>query len=878
LPKILTADTQLEANRLTGATPLLLLRVDWGGTNIKFYADRDLFFEEEGAFEGDSSWGLPWPLDWGDEPADLERAVDGRLLETGTIVTQWQDGNMGTTGSANIVLDDDDESLRLLLSTSRLEGSNVILYHIFQNPLNPVSAVKIMQGTAASPVKWDEASHKLSFDVTPILKSGQIGFVATEEVLPSITNDAIGQVLPRCYGTVVDVPALLVTTSPFGELRSDVKESDITFKVKGGKKFPQGTEILLQVGQEIVLGEFNGTDSEPSEEFEVKTGNVLTYKQSANHFFDPETIQHNGRNQDILTDVTVLPRTGRFLNDPSMFAIDNPDGLINVTGLIAYVKIEDQIIHWAPVRDQLPSLTEGGTDILVVCTRSLGILLGDPEVDNADKVNFTAFPRRGWDRPEDRVRILKAGTPVIQQDSREGKYVINEVQSIKLLRVAAKRTIKVNTAEGTKEVLTTIPDSWYTKKLNDTTLINGKTMTVLEFDVLPEFRGNGFSNELFVTVQSILGGNPVDVMLNVLAEANTISVDSGSFGALRDNLADTIMGFALLESKDALGLANELAFQARCSLIYVVDQIKLRYLPAGTLGTVAGIILSDANIEENSIILEHTPVEELVTQFTGIFRQSYFQEEDNKIIAQNNISQFGLINEDIDYFAFQQRESVRVSVGFWTGFKSTIWRMIRCSTFLDALSLETLDSVFFVNDLLPIPTGVFVRPHEVSLKPLEDRIELLLWTPFSAGTSTSSPDAFIEITPDQDDIDVPIDQAQEVVPDTVSWDIGQTQEGIQSAEGVAGVSIPAIVIKGKSPDDELNDDDKGEALLQETPTQTNMPTLTPEQEPPERSETYGDRKMPFTIVGPIQPTKNEHTMLIRTHTGYIYFSPIPKWL
>lgn len=874
MPKVLDPATQAEANRLTGAKPVLILRIDWGVSNIKFYADRDIFFLEPGAEEDDSSWGLPWPIDWGDEPPDLDRVVDGRLLDTGTITTQWQDGNMGTTGSANIVLDDDDESLRALLNTHKLEGSNVILYQTFETPAGDIVPVKIMQGTAASPVTWDEAAHKLSFDVTPILKSGQIGLVANKNDIPNLINEAIGQVLPRCYGTPVDVPGLLVTRSPLGELRSDVKESDVTFKVKGGKKFPQGEEISLQVGQEIILGEFNGTDSDPSEEFEVKTGNVLSYKQNINFHIDPENVAHNGRNQDAFTDLTVVPRSVADADNPAVFEIDNPNGNIDVTGLIAYVTIENQVRHWAPVKYQLPT---SGTRVVVVCSRSLGILLGDPDVENSDKVSFTAFPRRGWDKPDERTRVLKAGTPVLQKDAREGLYVVNEVESTSILRVAARRRIKTNSSESDKEVLTTIPDDWYTKTLNDQTLISGKTITTIDFEILPEFRGSGFTNDLFVTVESTLPSNPADVMLNVLSKTS-LSINSGSFTALRDNLADTPMDFALLESKDALTFANELAFQARSTLIYVVDQVKLRYLPSGTLGTVAGIVLSDANIEENSTILEHTPVEDLITQFTGIFRSSYFQDVESKIIAQNNISQFGLINEDIDYFAFQQRESVRVSVGFWVGFKSTIWRMVRISTFLDALSLETLDSVFYISDLLPIPTGIFTRPYEVNLIPLEDRMELLLWTPLSAGTGNSSPDAFIEITPDEDEIDVPLDQTQELPPSSVDYHIDRGQEGVQNSEGVAGVSIPAQVTKGKFPDDELSDDDKGEARLEESPTQTNLPSLTPDQNQPTNSESYGERKMPFTIVGPIQPTKNEQTMLIRTHTGYIYHSPIPKWL
>ena len=868
---------QIEIMRETGAKPVVILRVDWGITNVKFYADRDLEFFEGEPDPEDALWGLPWPVDWGKIPsAGADRIVEGRLLDTGKITTQWQDGNMGTTGSANIVLDDNDETLRTLLNIHKLEGSNVTIYQWFQDALGNVAPVKIMQGTAASPVKWDEAAHTLSFDVTPILKSGQIGFIATDADVPALINEAIGQVWPRCYGTVVDVPSLLVTRSPLGELRSDIKETDTKFEVKGGKKFPQDEDISIQVGQEIMLGKFTGTDSQPKEEFEVKSGNVLTYKQNSKFHIDATTVQHNGRNQDSLTDITVLPRVASDKDNPALFEIDNPDGNRDVTGLIAYVKIGTEVRHWAPVKYQLP--VEGGTTIIVVCSRSLGILLGDPDISGADKVSFAAFPRRGWDKPDERTRVLKAGTPVIQKDSREGKYVINEVESTKILRVAARRKIKTNSAEGEKDVLSTIPDDWYTKELDDQTLLSGKKVTTLDFEILPEFRGSGFTNELFVTVESTLSGNPADVMLDVLSKATTLNVNTGSFTALRDNLADTIMAFALLESKDALTLANELAFQARTTLIYVVDQVKLRFLPSGTLGTVAGFVLNDNNIDENSTILEHTPVEDLVTQFTGIYRPSSFQAIESKLIAQNNISQFGLVNEDIDYFAFQQLEAVRVSIGFWIGFKSTIWRMVRVSTFLDALSLETLDSIFFVSNLLPVPTGVFVRPHEVDLIPLEDRMELLLWTPLASGSVNSSPDAFIEISPDEDNITVPPDQTQELPPSSIDFHIDRGQEGVQNAEGVAGVSIAAQITKGKFPDDELNTEGQGEARLEEAPSQTNLPSLTPDQDQPDKSETYGDRKQPFTVVGPVQPTKNEQTMLIRTHTGYIYFSPISKWL
>lgn len=873
MSKALDAGTILEINRETGAKPVVIIRVDWGnGLNVKFYADRDLNFFDTG--EPEDFWGVPWPTEWGQMPSGIEFVnIKGILLSISEIRTQWSDGNVGTTGSATITLDDDDESLRIMLNTETLLGVNVTIYQWFEGATPIAQLTKLLAGRASSPVSWDEAAHTLRFDVVPFLRSGQIGFVPSTTDLPNLDTDAVGIPWPVCFGKPKDVPAVLITRGPLGELRKDIDEDDTTFNIKGGKKFPQNQEITLRIGQEVVFGKFTGTTSDPKEEFEVSE-NVFAYDTNINFILEKETIQNNGRNIDLFTDLSVVARTidDNDFSNPATFLINNPNDTINVIGMIAYFKRGTEVRHFATVTKQARFRNDINK---ITCSRSLGILLDTP-----DKISFAAFPRKGWDTVEPKKRVIKAGTPVHQKDSENGTFVANDLQSIKILRVAAKRKIKIGSTENEREVLTTLPNKWFTVNLANQDLISGRTVTTIKFDILPSFRDSSFTDEIFVSLESNVSNDPALQMPFILQNFSLLNFDESSFGAVNTQLQQTPMDWASLEVRDTLELVQEMAFQARGTLIHVVDRIKFRYLAAQSLGTLVNLLLTDnTNIEENSIVLEHTPDADIKTQMTGKYKPTYFQENESQLIAQNNIDKYGVINEDIDYFAFQQRESVRVSLEFWIGFRSTVWRLIRLSTFLDALALEALDSILVVSDLLQIPTGVFLRAHEVDLNALEDRMTLLLWTPFSVGTNSSSVDAFIDISADPDAFDDTTDETFEDPPPTnVDYIMERAREAMQNSEGVSGAAFGAQIIKGKFPIDELTEDGLAEARIEQTASDINLPIQDPEEEPPEESESDGKINKSVKIVGPIKPTKNEITLLHRNQDGYLFHQPISKWL
>ena len=90
-----------------------------------------------------------------------------------------------------------------------------------------------------------------------------------------------------------------------------------------------------------------------------------------------------------------------------------------------------------------------------------------------------------------------------------------------------------------------------------------------------------WEDELYVSFTSDVGPNAVDIMEWIITNFSSNSYDSTSFSAVRTQLAGFPMNFTLSETREVMGLLEEIAYQAQCVIYLRDDVFYLLYLPSG---------------------------------------------------------------------------------------------------------------------------------------------------------------------------------------------------------------------------------------------------------------------------------------------------------
>jgi hypothetical protein len=285
-----------------------------------------------------------------------------------------------------------------------------------------------------------------------------------------------------------------------------------------------------------------------------------------------------------------------------------------------------------------------------------------------------------------RVPIVKIIGPTEEFPNLSYKYVVGLYLASSVSKVLAKRQ-----CYGDKEDdLYIVPSSYYSIG-NET--IGGKSVTVIIFPtLLSEIEGEGWEDDIYVDVTSGLSSNIVDQIEWILESFTNITVDALSFAAVASLISDTPGHFALFDQRDALDLCTKMAWQARCLLFIKNGVAYLR--PLFTNSTV-DFALTANEAKLSSLELSFTETEDIITVFNALWKQDYsgHKEGEQKTVFKNEVSRYGVISEDYDFFCFTTLRAVQISASFWAYRYGHSWRKAKIECFLPALSIEAFDCI-----------------------------------------------------------------------------------------------------------------------------------------------------------------------------------------
>lgn len=236
-----------------------------------------------------------------------------------------------------------------------------------------------------------------------------------------------------------------------------------------------------------------------------------------------------------------------------------------------------------------------------------------------------------------------------------------------------------------------LPNQWFQVTTNDS--VAGQACTTVLLTVPPSKRGvPDLTDEVFVTMTSSVSSSTVEIM-------NHISTTYlGLPTAIIGDLTKYPMNFTYLDQRDALKAIEELAFQSRSALYQ--DDVGFKSVYLGKKPTMTP--LTDDQIIETTLVQDITPdISRIRTDLTGLYKLRYTDlavdgsEIQRKLVIKNNSDNYGVFDEEYDYYAYNRLSLVDKSLRFWLKRKSELYRKFTFEVILEALDLAPFQGVSF---------------------------------------------------------------------------------------------------------------------------------------------------------------------------------------
>jgi len=692
-----SALTQLQTN--LGTEPGIIIEVQWveGGQRITY----------------------------GDEDIPVAN-IKGRILEVSDMDNVINVNSGGQTQQISVTLDDTDGSIKAILDSADIHKRPAWVYQHFDG-IPVADKFLVFKGVINTPVEWNEGDRTVRFDIISRIEASEVGFSMEEGNFPGVPEELVGKAWPLCFGTCINVPVLKTKSPRRGLLKTGFGIRDFTLEPRLEQlKRTCCPIIFTQWKMTVESGSAAGwgggslvfkPDYRPDPECECrKKAEILALEQeiAAQAPFEInqiEIIDGFKFPQNVLLTLKVNDAeiTGRFSG--SIFTIvsrrhpqwdELPIPPLRIFGC--------PVIE--PNTSGEPNNVEPGTEpVCIIETGQLGENNGTNPVKSW--AYLETYPRSQffWGEP---------GTEVFLKGDESIVYVANILES-DVLRVSAYRTFP----SGVRQ-LTTVPTAYYTTRISD---FNSYEVTEVVMSKALSLRGEGWEDDIYVTLESTIGPNTVDIMTWLIQKYTTLGIDTTSFNSVRTKIDNYPMNFPLLERRELISLLQDMAFQARCSIYLKDDVFFLKYLSEEPT---ADDTFSVSDILPNSIVLTHSPTEDLVTKFIAEWKRDHALTENNKVILRHNVNRYGMQERTYQFFTFAHQELVQKSATFWLIRLANTWRRVRLQTPLHKLRFEVFDCASLTLAHLsdsPIKTIIEQAQYDSA----SHSIQFELWTPIRSG-------------------------------------------------------------------------------------------------------------------------------------------------
>lgn len=649
--RTLTVPTETEIAQNLGVEPITIVKIEWDSGTI-YYSEKTFTL---GAIN-----------------------AQGKILTFNPIQAVRKTDVIGEAAGATLLLDDTDGSLKTIINTEVIEGKLVTIYQHFTGN-DQADLTILLHGKIAGGIGWSEGERTLDISIDANIEDKEVGFAPDEDDVEDITPDAIDVPWPLCFGTVIHVPAVRVKREPIGHLLEGINQNYDEFEIQGADLFPQEEAVQIVINRILYEGTFSGTTFTATSKNMAHHTNIGFANRPA---MDPHFEDGSVAWIDEDTNITGLycyanTRIGYAVNrcvkqEGRKCFFAEPWG-VHTGGIVQYVilGVGEEIEETAGI----PRASWGIDFIMETVITPWPIGFFD---DIINVVAGAIIIRRGY-------WSIASGTEVKLKVSYIDLYVCNLLASTEVLAVYGHRKVKNNS------VLVPIPSSYYTKDLAMS--LAGQTVTALEFATpLEEYENEGWEGDVFVSLRSSIGTNTAYIIKWLVETYSNLIIDDETFDEVATKLGIYPANFAVFDQPNVLKLIEEIAWQARCALVIRNGIVSIIYLSELIA---AGITLDESNIELKSLTLGFSETDDIITKLIGNYVVDYsgMKESIRRVVYKNNIDAFNLVEEEREFFIYNNGDLVKLSTYFWGYRYSNSWRKAAFKTFLDTLAFEPFDTI-----------------------------------------------------------------------------------------------------------------------------------------------------------------------------------------
>lgn len=728
-----------------GTEPIIVLQIDWTDAGMSQYADR--------AVEG----------------------IPGKILEVGNLDNVVGVSNNDSSQEISIVLDDTDGSIKTIFDNSDIHKRDARVYQLFEG-LGVGHKFLLFSGKVSSPIIWDERDRTVKFSIVSQLEDKEVGFSPEEGQFEWLPAAMVGKPWPMIFGKVLDCPALQMNEAVSGTTLTGVGVIAGLGYLSSMPLFSDGssTDSSTGVSLALIMAQINtlncarfafwGYDDDKYDELLDQTNALWAQMaeivgranaQAACARWQREkqiaeaTAQGLGTNpirvlggedfpqhQTLTIEINGALFVGYFSGENFHISSRSwPDG-------------DEEANNQAADREEtcpyaLPSGGGGGEydyRIPVPCGRGNqyfgsdnclcryhGWIISTGE-GRASSISDDPIPQQFWAEPGATVRIHST-EPIT--------YIVAALYTYAPGTVLAVRAYKEFPGERR---LVDVPSSYYT--IRNVSYGNLRTVQIVTNRPLSSYADQGWTDDLYVTFRShsAVGSDMIDTLTYLIQHFTDLSWDSTSFESVRTKLVPFPVNFPVLDRKNTIQILQEIAIQARCALWISNGKFYIKYLPEEPASDDT-ITVSDIDAE-NGILTELTTTEDLVTKMRVNWRMRWSpgvtdREKDQSeqlIILRHNVSRYGIQEGDFDWYIYNQPDIIYKCATFWLIRRSSTWKRIRFSTFLNKLNLETFDCVTLDFSQGYVANGaVKALVEEATYNSETNRIDFVCLVPVKAG-------------------------------------------------------------------------------------------------------------------------------------------------
>lgn len=770
--------------------------------------------------------------------------VQGKVQSISTLDSVIEISGNSDTQQMSVVLSDTDGEIKNILDHNDIHKRPARVYQSFEG-LNFRERFQIFDGEISSPITWNEGDRTVKFDIIKKIEDREVGFSPEEGDFTNIPDEYVGKPWPVVFGTVNDIPGTQITLTKKGTLVDGTGILDFTMAWQVEKldiiiTYATGLGILYAIAAGL-FGAQASAESDP----DIKAALLQKQKQasqaSAQNFqvAGNATTERTALFAEINKQLAQQKTPVRIIGG-EQFPQEKPIKL-RIGGALFEGKFKDGIFFHIVKRHH----PKEGTIFKPQLSNDVFYIVNGVQQLAFRAPTNVSVPQAGFFWAESGATVVIDGDEPID-------YVASVTPGT-VLRVAARRAF-----EGIKRLIT-VDESRYKVINRNYGTINAVIVQLNK--PLSSYEGEGWEDNIYITFESTIGPNTVDVLQYLVQTYTTGTPDQASFFLTKLKLANYPSHFAILERKNIITVLKEIAWQARCAIWLTNDIFYLKYLPERPTPIET---ISESDVENQTLEMSHTRTEDLVTKFIARWRSSYEPDEPNRLILRHNVKKYGTIQQEYDFYIYNHIELVRKSATFWLIRYANTWKKASFRTFLTKLQVETFDSIlldfenpYFADDSVT----AFVESADYD----SDNKQLVFdcWLPVKAGTMEEYLFAW------------PADVDEEAIFPTPDEEVAGFGGGTEPGNGATDRFGHGVGDDSDNPNVNINWNDKGDKFPSDVgdqpPTIVNIPNIpsVPNVNPNLVTPPYGNPEAVDPTIDPIAARKIDirKTTVFDSNTG-----------